>query len=332
MDYSSAIPATLPGTVSPPAASVAQPSSAAQSALITAAVIVALAAILTAVVAHALASPTMMKMASPPAGISYLDSLRHSIEAQTKFRPYYAGVPGTPAVRDALPGVAALEDNWRAVRAEMDALIGGADAAPSTAPAMTTVYNNVVGGGSRGAATGRFAPARDAVSRWIFGERANTFDAIGQSGWRVANLLIFDREVPGNAARCPETMRLLRGIPGVQSALFSIFAPHTAVPTHADPAAGVIRLHLGLKVPADRSRCFLEVGGIRYHWTEGDTVVFDDALPHRAVNDTDESRAVLFVDIRRDLHGAAALAQRLADWANSRRPGTAIALAASEIV
>lgn len=298
------------------------------------AVLTVLAIVMTASLASILNSKRAMAALEPPRGVSYLDGLRGMIESQTKFKPFYAGVPGTPAVRDTLPGVTALETNWRKVRAEMDALVGGADAAPLTAPAMTTVYNNVVAGGSQGPAPGVFAPAQKTVSRWIFGDRANTFDAIGQPGWRVANLLIFDRAVPGNAARCPETMRLLRGIPGVQSALFSIFSPHTSIPTHADPAAGVIRLHLGLKVPggaAGDPRCFLVVGGVRYQWREGATVIFDDALPHSATNDTDESRAVLFVDIRRDLRGAAAVAQKIADWANTYRGGTEVALAKSEI-
>ena len=302
-----------------------------QPAAYTAAVIIVLAMLAAASVAIAASSPAVMRALAPPRGISFVDVLRREIEAQTDFQPFYAGTPGTPAVRDVLPGAAALEDGWRAVRAEMEALVGGADAAPQTVPSLAAVYNNVVGGGSRGAGAVAFAPARDTITRWIFGQLADEFDAIDQPGWRTANILLFDREVPGNAARCPETMRLLRGIPGVQSALFSIISPRTSLPTHTDPAAGVIRLHLGLKIPAQPSRCFLEVSGVRYHWREGGTVVFDDALPHRVVNDTDESRAILFVDIRRDLHGAAALAQRLADWANSRRPGTRAALAASEI-
>ncbi|MFP3701404.1 aspartyl/asparaginyl beta-hydroxylase domain-containing protein, partial [Burkholderia sp. SIMBA_013] len=41
------------------------------------------------------------------------------------------------------------------------------------------------------------------------------------------------------------------------------------------------------------------VGGERYHWKEGEAVVFDDLYPHQVHNDTDGTRAVLFVDFER---------------------------------
>ena len=52
-----------------------------------------------------------------------------------------------------------------------------------------------------------------------------------------------------NVDRCPETARLLRQIPGMTTAMFSIFAPHKRIPPHGGPYKGVLRYHLALVVP-----------------------------------------------------------------------------------
>ena len=59
------------------------------------------------------------------------------------------------------------------------------------------------------------------------------------------------------------------------------------------------RLHLDLVVPDPPERCWIEVGGQRYSWREGQAVVFDDLYPHEVHNDTGGVRAVLFVDFER---------------------------------
>ena len=68
---------------------------------------------------------------------------------------------------------------------------------------------------------------------------------------------------------------------------------------HTGPYNGVLRLHLGLVVPDPAEQCWIEVGGQRYSWREGQAVVFDDLYPHQVHNDTDGVRAVLFVDFER---------------------------------
>ena len=90
---------------------------------------------------------------------------------------------------------------------------------------------------------------------------------------------------------------------------------------HGDPAKGVIRYHLAFKVPRDRENCFIEVDGQRYHWKEGEGVVFDDVFDHWVRNDTDEYRVILFVDILRPLDGFPKMLQGLANAANRYHPG-----------
>ena len=143
---------------------------------------------------------------------------------------------------------------------------------------------------------------------------------------------MFGQDVPRNAARCPTTVSLLRKVPGMQSALFSIIAPGTYIPPHNDPAKGVIRYHLALKVPKDRARCFISVDGQKHHWEEGKGILFDDVFDHWVRNDTDEDRVILFVDILRPLSGIAKGLQEIANLANRYHPGVRRAIRESAVV
>lgn len=80
---------------------------------------------------------------------------------------------------------------------------------------------------------------------------------------------------------------------------FSILEAGKRIPLHKGPYNGVLRLHLGLRVPEPREQCWIEVDGQRYAWREGEAVIFDDLYPHQVHNDTEGLRAVLFVDFER---------------------------------
>ena len=83
--------------------------------------------------------------------------------------------------------------------------------------------------------------------------------------------------------------------------MFSILAPHKHIPEHCGPYKGLIRYHLGLKVPDDGSRCRIRVGEEYAAWREGASLIFDDTVEHEVWNDTDETRVVLFLDVARPL-------------------------------
>lgn len=122
-----------------------------------------------------------------------------------------------------------------------------------------------------------------------------------------------------NCRRAPETTRLLRQIPAVATAFFSILGPHQHIRAHWGYYKGFWRYHLGLVVPEDNrdERCWLRVNEDRraydkrirsviektpkYFWHEGEGIVFDDTYLHDAANESDAPRAVLFLDLRRPL-------------------------------
>ncbi|MEZ4334167.1 MAG: aspartyl/asparaginyl beta-hydroxylase domain-containing protein [Myxococcota bacterium] len=154
-----------------------------------------------------------------------------------------------------------------------------------------------------------------------------TTRGIHEREWRTF-MLKAGRFLDGNCARAPETARLLRRIPGVETAFFSILGPHQHLRAHWGYYKGFLRYHLGLVVPNDNrdGRCWLRVNDDRaaydrriksvieetprYHWHEGEGVVFDDTFLHDAANESDAPRAVLFLDLVRPLPWYLHLANR----------------------
>src|SRR5581483_6553925 len=92
--------------------------------------------------------------------------------------------------------------------------------------------------------------------------------------------------VDENCRRCPETTRILKTIPGMQTAFFSILQPDMHIDPHSGPYGGVLRFHLALKVPEPRTACRIRVGGDIRSWEEGKSLVFDDTYEHEAWNES----------------------------------------------
>lgn len=110
----------------------------------------------------------------------------------------------------------------------------------------------------------------------------------------------YGHAIEENIARCPRTAAVVRGIPGLNSAFFSILAPGTHIPAHRGVTKGLITCHLGLIVPADGD-VRMRVGDRVVRWAEGETLVFDDTYDHEVWNDTAGTRVVLLIQFERPL-------------------------------
>lgn len=119
--------------------------------------------------------------------------------------------------------------------------------------------------------------------------------------WKTFFFYGYGFKAQQNCRRCPKTTRLIEQIPGMKTAFFSILLPHKQIPEHRGPYKGVLRYHLALKVPSPEQNCGIRVDGEVRHWQEGQSLIFDDTLPHAAWNNTDDIRVVLFIDIVRPL-------------------------------
>jgi len=56
-----------------------------------------------------------------------------------------------------------------------------------------------------------------------------------------------------------------------------------------------------LIVPQEPEKCWIEIGGHHFFWTEGEPLVFDDTREHWVKNQTEETRVVLIIDFNADM-------------------------------
>jgi aspartyl/asparaginyl beta-hydroxylase (cupin superfamily) len=175
---------------------------------------------------------------------------------------------GNPCVYDnkLFPWVVRLESNWRLIRRELDNVLNRGGALPN-------------------------------IQDITVDARSITNDA----GWKIFLLTAYGIKSEPNIALCPETWRLVQQIPGLRTAMFSIFQPGKRLPPHRGPYNGVLRLHLGLVVPEHDGNLGIRIGTDNRSWSEGSVLIFDDAHEHEAWNETCKPRVVLFVDFERPL-------------------------------
>ena len=197
-----------------------------------------------------------------------------------------SSVPQAPVFDSAaFPFVAAFEKNWPAIKREFDQIYSMRGALPA--------FHEI-------------SPDQKRISQ-------------GQH-WKTFVLYGFGAKSQRNCAKCPVTAAALARVPGLQSAFFSIIDPGYRIPAHQGVTKGIIRAHLGLKVPADGDHCFMRVGDQRVTWREGSCVVFDDSYEHEVQNNTDETRAVLLFDFDRPMRPLGRLVHGFAVWGLKRSP------------
>ena len=120
--------------------------------------------------------------------------------------------------------------------------------------------------------------------------------------WSLLNLLLYEMWHEKNCDLCPKTTSILRGLSSVKSAYFSILAPGKHIPPHKGPYKGIIRYQLALSVPKN-GECKIIVDDKDCFWEEGKSVLFDDTYTHEVINNTNEVRIALLLDIKREIPG-----------------------------
>ena len=126
------------------------------------------------------------------------------------------------------------------------------------------------------------------------------FNSFFRTGWKRFYLKWYGDFLPSGSALCPQTTELLAGIPSVNAAMFALLPPGSRLGEHRDPYAGSLRYHLGLSTP-NSDKCRIVVDGEMYYWKDGEAVMFDETFIHRAENQTDQQRLILFCDVERPL-------------------------------
>lgn len=119
--------------------------------------------------------------------------------------------------------------------------------------------------------------------------------------WKTYFFYGYGEKAEANCARCPRTTELIERVPGMTTAFFSILSAGKHIPAHRGPYKGVLRYHLGLKVPEPAAKCRIRVADQVVYWKEGESIVFDDTYNHEVWNETNGERAILFLDVKRPL-------------------------------
>jgi ornithine lipid ester-linked acyl 2-hydroxylase len=167
---------------------------------------------------------------------------------------------------DRFPWIAEVEASWETIREELEAVLEDREALPN--------FQDI---------------SKDQI------------EITDDDRWKTLFLYGYGFEAKLGVELCPRTAELMRGIPGMRTAMFSILSPRKHILDHRGPYKGVLRYHLGLIVPRDAPACRIRVGEDVRHWVQGKSMVFDDTFNHEVWNDTDETRVVLFVDVLRPL-------------------------------
>ena len=130
-----------------------------------------------------------------------------------------------------------------------------------------------------------------------------TFLSFKKLGWKRFHMKWYGDFLPSAAQRCPRTVELLKSVPGINAAAFTLLPPGSKLGRHRDPFASSLRYHLGLACPKQPG-CSIWIDGLEHTWKDGEDLVFDETYVHWAANKTDEPRLILFVDFTRPLRFA----------------------------
>ncbi len=118
--------------------------------------------------------------------------------------------------------------------------------------------------------------------------------------WNVFMVYLLGYQLEKAQILCPSICGLLKRIPHLIQAFFSILEPGKSIPLHKGPYLGYLRYHLGIHIPQNDPPLLI-VNNQPYTWREGEAVLFDDSWPHEVRNQSNDYRAVLIIDVLRPL-------------------------------
>jgi len=116
--------------------------------------------------------------------------------------------------------------------------------------------------------------------------------------WKVCPLFGFGVWVENENFN--QTIKILKKIPNIKTALFSRIGPKTRLKPHqgwAELSNGILRCQFGIKIPSGKNGLIVE-NEFR-HVEKGKWVIFDDSKVHYAINEGNSDRIVLIVDVER---------------------------------
>ena len=170
---------------------------------------------------------------------------------------------------DEYPELSEIRDNWETIREEAMALMAEGGFESITDP--------------------------DSASYYDIG-----FRTFYKYGWTKFYLNWYGYTHQSALRSCPKTLEILKKVPSVNGAMFSVLPPTGQLTRHLDPVACSLRYHLGLETPNDDA-CYISIDDQKYSWRDGEALLFDVTFLHYAHNDAGKPRLILMCDIERPM-------------------------------
>lgn len=125
--------------------------------------------------------------------------------------------------------------------------------------------------------------------------------------WRTFYLKVYNGWFEENVRNFPITTQLLKQMPEVTCVMFSVMEPGNVIPTHEGVMKGILRYQIPIHLSVN-GECRISVNGQPRTYQLGQAIMFDDNNPHTVINNTDDHRVILFLDIQKS---SSALVRRL---------------------
>lgn len=128
--------------------------------------------------------------------------------------------------------------------------------------------------------------------------------------WRLYYAYFLWEENESARVDLPVTLEIVKSIPHAINATIAVLEPGVELAAHEGPYAGVLRYHLGVRVPA-KNPPSIRVLNQHYTWKAGESIVIDDVYNHEVFNKSEDIRVILMVDFMRPMNPLAHTVNRL---------------------
>lgn len=136
--------------------------------------------------------------------------------------------------------------------------------------------------------------------KWIKGFKISDNDTNNNHWFNFP--LIYNNNPIGLAEKiCPNTIKLLKKIPKIRVAGFSLLIPKSKIDIHADLTGPTYNsMALNLNLIGDNSSLFIKPYNsnkyLEKKHKEGKAIIFDSEQYHYAINDGNKNRIILYID------------------------------------
>lgn len=121
-----------------------------------------------------------------------------------------------------------------------------------------------------------------------------------ETAWKNIYFFNFMWKYHKNCKKYPKTYHLLKSIPNLTFAEFTVLEPHSKILPHIGETNTTIRGHLGIAVPYSLPQMGICVNDEKRGWEDGKAVLFSDSHIHHVWNNSDKRRFVLVFDVVKD--------------------------------